>query len=95
MEMLIGLISGAIGGNIGGSIFKNLSLGTLGNSLAGVVGGALLPWILNSIGLGGAADAMSGSGLAPMELVSQIGGGLVGGTGTMALVGAVKNMMNK
>lgn len=39
VSWLISLATGAVGGNIGGALFKNLSLGTLGNTIAGVVGG--------------------------------------------------------
>ena len=39
MELIIGLISGAVGGNVAGGVLKNLNQGTLINSLAGVVGG--------------------------------------------------------
>ena len=41
MGLIIQLILGAVGGNIGGVLFKNISLGTLGNSIAGIVGGGL------------------------------------------------------
>ena len=43
MEWIICLITGAIGGNVEGAIFKNLTLGPLGNTLAGVVGAASAP----------------------------------------------------
>ena len=36
LELIIALLSGAAGGNIVGALAKNLSLGTLGNSLAGI-----------------------------------------------------------
>ena len=48
VSLLVQLISGAAGGNIAGSLFKNLNLGTLGNSLAGLVGGGLGSNLLNS-----------------------------------------------
>ena len=41
VTLLVQLISGALGGNVAGSLLKNLSLGTVGNSLAGIVGGGL------------------------------------------------------
>ena len=41
LPLIINLISGAAGGNIVGSLFKNLSLGGLGNSIAGIAGGGL------------------------------------------------------
>ena len=39
LPLIIQLISGAAGGNLAGSLMKNLSLGTLGNSIAGILGG--------------------------------------------------------
>ena len=56
MEWIISLITGAIGGNVAGAIFKNLTLGPLGNTLAGVVGGGVGAEILNALtgaGVGG------------------------------------------
>ena len=38
VNLIIQLISGAIGGNIAGSALKDYSLGTLGNSIASIVG---------------------------------------------------------
>lgn len=95
MEMIIGLISGAVGGNAAGALFKNLSLGTLGNSVAGIVGGAVLPSVLNMIGMGGAAETAAGSGMDLGGILTQVAGGAVGGAGTLGIVGLVKNMMNK
>jgi hypothetical protein len=39
IPLIIQLISGAVGGNIAGAILKNLNLGPIGNSIAGIVGG--------------------------------------------------------
>ena len=41
MGLIIQLILGTVGGNIGGVLFKNISLGALGNSIAGIIGGGL------------------------------------------------------
>jgi uncharacterized membrane protein YeaQ/YmgE (transglycosylase-associated protein family) len=40
-SLIIQLISGAVGGNVAGAAMKESSLGTLGNSIAGIVGGGL------------------------------------------------------
>ena len=48
MGLIIQLILGAVGGNIGGVLFKNISLGTLGNSIAGIVGGGLGAQVLSA-----------------------------------------------
>ena len=68
ITLLIQLVSGALGGNIAGSMLKNMSLGTLGNTIAGIVGGGLGGQILEyafhascrrrrSAGLAGNSDA--------------------------------------
>ena len=42
LPLIIQLITGAVGGNVAGSLMKNLSLGTLWNSVAGIIGVTLL-----------------------------------------------------
>src|SRR5262245_8883555 len=41
VALIIQLISGAAGGNLVGALLKKLDLGTLGNSIAGILGGGL------------------------------------------------------
>ncbi len=82
MEWIISLVAGAVGGNLGGAIFKNLSLGTVMNSIAGIFGGAGGMSIMNSL------NASSGS-----NLLNQLGGGAVGGTVVMAVIGLIKKVM--
>ena len=52
MELIISLISGAVGGNLAGGLMKNLSLGTLWNSIAGIAGGGIGGSLLGMLGLG-------------------------------------------
>ena len=54
ISLIIEVISGAIGGNVAGAAMKENSLGTVGNSIAGIVGGGLGGTILQSV-LGSAA----------------------------------------
>src|SRR5262249_18874625 len=54
---IISLISGIIGGNLAGSAMKEQSLGALGNSLAGLVGGGLGGQLLSALGVLGGAGA--------------------------------------
>ena len=90
ITLLIQLVSGALGGNIAGSMLKNMSLGTLGNTIAGIVGGGLGGQILeyafhaSSVG-GGPLDW-------PAILTHVVGGGL-GGAVLMAIVGAMRGAM--
>ena len=41
ISLIIEAVSGAVGGNIAGAAMKENSLGTAGNSIAGIVGGDL------------------------------------------------------
>ena len=90
VTLLIQLISGALGGNIAGSLFKNMSLGSLGNSLAGLVGGGRGGAILNrALGLG---KTSVDAGLDPGAIISQIAGGGVGGGILMVVVGLLRQV---
>jgi hypothetical protein len=40
-SLIINLIAGALGGNAAGKSFKDPDLGTVGNSIAGILGGGL------------------------------------------------------
>ena len=42
LPLIIQLVSGAVGGNVAGSLMKKFSLGTLGNSLVGILGTIVL-----------------------------------------------------
>ena len=51
MEWLIGLIAGAVGGNAAGSMKKEWSLGTIWNSVVGMLGGGLGTYLLSLLGI--------------------------------------------
>lgn len=89
LPLLIQLVSSAIGGNAAGSALKNLSLGTLGNSLVGILGGGLGGTILQSLlGMGGES-----AGMDIGRIVSNIAGGGVGGGVLLAIIGVIKKML--
>ena len=92
VSLIIQLISGAVGGNVAGAAMKENSLGTIGNSIAGIVGGGLGGTILQSI-LGTAASG--GASFDPATLLSNVGGGGVGGAILMIIIGLIKNQMAK
>jgi uncharacterized membrane protein YeaQ/YmgE (transglycosylase-associated protein family) len=96
MELIISLISGAVGGNVAGGLMKNFSLGTVGNSVAGVVGGGLGSSVLGMMG-GPAADVAeaAGGGMDIGSLLGTVATGGVGGGVLLAVVGVIKNMMAK
>lgn len=93
VSLIIQLISGAVGGNIAGGLFKKINLGTLGNSIAGIIGGGLGGQLLGMLGVGGAEAAAGGTSLG--GIVSSIAGGGVGGGILMAIIGAIRQMMKK
>jgi hypothetical protein len=93
ISLIIEAISGAVGGNVAGAAMKENSLGTVGNSIAGILGGGAGGMILQSI-MGGSSPAGGGS-LDMTTILSNVAGGGVGGAILMAVVGIIKNKMAK
>lgn len=91
VNLLISLVSGAVGGNVAGAAMKDKSLGTLGNSLAGILGGGVGGAILQFLGL--VAGSAQGGGLNLTSIVEDIAGGGVGGAVLLAVVSLIKNAM--
>ena len=91
-SLVIQLISGALGGNAAGALLKNLSLGTLWNSVAGIVGGGVGGQILSQVLH--VAPAAAGS-LDMGSILTQVAGGGIGGGGLMAVIGLIRSMMAK
>jgi len=56
MEWLVSLLLGAGGGNLAGYLLKGKSLGTLWNSVVGILGGGIGAFVLGllNVGTGGA-----------------------------------------
>jgi uncharacterized membrane protein YeaQ/YmgE (transglycosylase-associated protein family) len=81
-QLLVQLVTGAVGGNAAGAVFKNLSLGVLGNSLAGLAGGGIGGQLLGAV-VPALAGGMGGQAL----------GGGIGGIVVMAIVGFLKKKM--
>ena len=93
LPLIIQLLSGAAGGNLAGSLMKNLSLGTLWNSVAGIAGGGLGGTILGMLGMG--VDQSVGGGMDISGILGSLAGGGVGGGALMAIIGLIKNAMGK
>jgi uncharacterized membrane protein YeaQ/YmgE (transglycosylase-associated protein family) len=79
VQLLISLASGAAGGNIAGALMKEKSLGTVWNSVLGVVGGGLGSQLLGLIGLGDAGG-----------IIGTIASSAVGGAALLAIVSFFK-----
>jgi uncharacterized membrane protein YeaQ/YmgE (transglycosylase-associated protein family) len=89
ISLIIQVISGAVGGNVAGAAMKENSLGTLGNSIAGIVGGGLGGTILQMV----MGTAAAGGGLDLQSILANVAGGGVGGAILMAIIGIIKNKM--
>lgn len=88
-SLLINLVSGAVGGNIAGGAMKNLSLGTIGNSIVGILGGGIGGSVLSMLGL----DA-GGAGTLDLEnIISSLGAGGIGGGALLVIVGAIRKVI--
>ncbi len=96
LPWILSLGSGAIGGNLAGAVLKNFSLGKIGNSLAGILGGGLGAKLLAMLGIAGAAGAAGAStsgGLDLSSILANLGGGAAGGGLLVSVIGMVKQMM--
>jgi len=91
-SLIIEAVSGAVGGNVAGAALKDKSLGAIGNSIAGIVGGGVGGTILQIV-MGG-ADA-GGGGLDMQSIIANVGGGGVGGAILMVIIGIIKSKMAK
>lgn len=90
MALIINLICGALGGILTGKVVKGIDLGTLWNSIAGIVGGGLGGQILGSFGVDTAAGGMDVG-----SIIGSIASGGVGGGVLMAIVGLIKKALAK
>jgi uncharacterized membrane protein YeaQ/YmgE (transglycosylase-associated protein family) len=85
ISLIINLISGAIGGNLAAAFLKDQSLGTMGNSVAGILGGGVGAAILQALG------AIGAGGLDIGSLIASILSGGIGGAILMAIIGLIRS----
>jgi hypothetical protein len=88
-SLLVQAAAGAIGGNATGALAKNISMGPIGNTIAGALGGGIGGQILGPLlGMGGAA-AMGG--LDINAIIQGFATGGVSGALTAAVLGFIKS----
>jgi hypothetical protein len=90
--LLIQLLSGAGGGQLAGKVMPNLSLGSAGNLLAGLVGGGLGSQVIPSMFGAGATAASAAGDMDLAGIVTQILGSGAGGSMMTMLVGLLRQM---
>ncbi len=95
--LLIQVISGALAGTATGATVKDLSLGTSGNAVAGMLGGVIGGQIFDMLGM-----AVTGTRLETdvvdtgiVSLLQSVAGGVVGGSTLQVIIGAVKISLGK
>ena len=82
--LLVQLLAGALGGYVAGNVAKEMSLGTIGNSVVGALGGGVGGQILFAIlGLSGTVQIVS----------ALVVGGVSGGLATL-LIGFLKSKIS-
>ena len=90
LPLIIQLVSGAVGGNVAGGLMKKMSLGTLGNSIVGILGGGIGGQLLNMLGV-----ATGGGGMDIGSIIGMVASGGVGGGVLMVVVGLIKKLLGK
>ena len=90
LPLIINLISGAVGGNVAGGLMKKLSLGTMGNSIVGILGGGAGGALLGMLGIDAGAGTTDIAGILGWVASGGVGGGVL-----MAIIGVLKNAFAK
>lgn len=98
LNLIISLISGAVGGNVAGAALPEKNLGTLANSVIGLLGGGAGDFILKALGIlasAGAAGATAEHGLDIGSLLANIGVSGVSGGVLTAIITLIKSAIEK
>ena len=102
VNLIISLVSGAIGGNVAGAALPEKSLGTVGNSVVGLLGGGVGDFILRALGvLATTATTSAVAGTHPEAgfdigtLLANIAVSGVSGGALTAIVALIKDAIQK
>lgn len=99
VPLLIQLAGGAVGGNVAGAAMKDKSLGVIGNSIVGIIGGGIGAiggnggiggQLLNALGI-----AVQTGGADLSTLAGNAGTGGAGGAVLLIVAAIVKKFLNK
>jgi uncharacterized membrane protein YeaQ/YmgE (transglycosylase-associated protein family) len=90
IDLIIQIVAGVIGGHAAGATLKNYTLGAIGNTIAGAVGGVVGVQLLAQVM---PALASTAGNVDASALVGQVVGGGVGGAIFAVLAGLTKWMV--
>lgn len=88
LALIIQLLSGALGGNLAARILPKISLGTLGNSLLGILGGGLGGQLLGMLGVSAGSGDMDIAGIIGSILSGGVGGGVL-----LSIISFIKGLL--
>ena len=86
LPIILQLVAGAVGGNVGGAAMKDSSLGGLGNTIAGAIGG---------VGGGSLLGPMIGMAANGGFSVGNLAASGVGGIVLQIIAGLIKSRMGQ
>lgn len=89
-QLLINLVAGALGGNAAGKASPSFDMGTLGNTIAGLVGGGVLGQLVPVV-LPAIQASMASGNFSIGGVISNLIAGGAGGAILTAIIGAIKN----
>jgi len=89
-SLIVQLVGGAVGGNVAGAAMKDKSLGTIGNSIAGILGGGIGGQLLNALGV-----AVTTGGADLSSIAGNAGTGGAGGAILLVVIALVKKFLKK
>lgn len=90
--LIVNLVSGGVGGNLSAAAMKDKSLGAIGNTVAGAIGGVAGAYITQAVGI------LQNLGLADMtvgSVATEAGAAAIGGAILTAVIGFIKSKMSK
>jgi uncharacterized membrane protein YeaQ/YmgE (transglycosylase-associated protein family) len=98
VEIILQLLGGAAGGNVVGGVLKKLSLGPIGNSVVGMIGGYVANWLAaRYLGTSLPTSPATSPAAVPggfQDVLSNVLVGLGGGGVMTGVIGALRTMMS-
>ncbi len=91
LTMILPYLTGGGGGLLAGKMSPNLSLGTVGNIIAGLLGGGIGSQVLGMLGMGVGPE----TGMDLTSILGNVASGGIGGGGLMFVIGMVKKLISK